>query len=153
MPIASSLWWVVEGKLAGGRKPENEEILELKELGIGGIVSMMDDPSNLDKYQAAGLAYKWLPTAGGTPPSMTHMFELKRFVDEQNALGNAVLVHCSSGRRRTGTALAAYFILSECSCDDALQKVLTANPDADLREEQINFLKYQIVISPNKPIE
>ena len=51
MPIPD-LWWVVEGKLAGGRKPDDGEILELKGLGVGGIVSMMDDPSNLDKYQA-----------------------------------------------------------------------------------------------------
>lgn len=138
--IKSDLWWVVEGKLAGVRKPENEEIKKLKEVGIGGIVSMMDDPSNLDKYQEVGLAYKWLPTTGGCPPSVEHMKELKQFIDEQNALGSAVAVHCSSGRRRTGTSLAAYFILSGSSCDDALRKVLGANPNADLREEQVKFL-------------
>lgn len=67
----------------------------------------MDDPSNLDLYQQAGLSYLWLPTKGGTTPSIQQIQELRIFVDEQNRLGHAVAVHCTSGRRRTGTMLAA----------------------------------------------
>ena len=50
-PIKENLWWVIPAKLAGVRKPVVEEIAELQEAGIGAVVSVMDDPSNLDLYQ------------------------------------------------------------------------------------------------------
>ncbi len=112
-PINKNLWWVILGKLAGVRKPTPEEIAELKANGIGAIVSVMDDPSNLDFYQQAGLPHLWLPTKGGTAPSPEQIQNLQQFVDEQNRSGHAVAVHCTSGRRRTGTMLAAYLGLAE----------------------------------------
>lgn len=107
-PIADNLWWVIPNKLAGVRKPVVEELTELQAAGIGAIVSVMDDPSNLDLYQRSDLPYLWLPTKGGTSPSRQQIQELQNFVNYQNQLGNAVAVHCTSGRRRTGTMLASY---------------------------------------------
>ena len=63
-PIAENLWWVIPKKLAGVRKPEAQEIAELQTAGIGAIVSVMDDPSNLDLYQEIGLPHLWSPTKG-----------------------------------------------------------------------------------------
>ena len=63
-PIAENLWWVIPHKLAGVRKPEAQEIAELQTAGIGAIVSVMDDPSNLDLYQEIGLPHLWSPTKG-----------------------------------------------------------------------------------------
>lgn len=140
-PITDNLWWVIPEKLAGVRKPTAEEIPDLKAAGIGAIVSVMDDPSNLDLYQAAGLPHLWLPTKGGTPPSQEQIQELRQFVDQQHSLGHAVAVHCTSGRRRTGTVLASYLIQSGQSYDHALQTILAANPAVELREAQMTFLK------------
>ena len=39
-PIEGNLWWVIPGKLAGVRKPTAEEIVELRAMGIGAIVSV-----------------------------------------------------------------------------------------------------------------
>lgn len=69
-PIEENLWWVTPGKLAGVRKPDAAEIVELKATGVGAIVSVMDDPQNLDLYEQANLPYRWLPTKGGTAPSL-----------------------------------------------------------------------------------
>ncbi|AFY79080.1 MAG: dual specificity protein phosphatase family protein [Hydrococcus sp. C42_A2020_068] len=140
-PIRANLWWVIEGKLAGVRKPTAEEISELHEAGIGAIVSVMDDPSNLDLYQQAAMPHLWLPTKGGTAPTTEQIQQLKHFVEMQNQLGHAVAVHCTSGRRRTGTMLASYLILLGYSYDKAMQTILDANPDVELREAQIAFLK------------
>ncbi|MBW4465806.1 MAG: dual specificity protein phosphatase family protein [Pegethrix bostrychoides GSE-TBD4-15B] len=140
-PISDSLWWVIPQKLAGVRKPNSDELIELLTLGIGAIVSVMDDPSNLDLYKIAKLPYLWLPTQGGTAPSPEQVQELVAFVDQQNKLATAVAIHCTSGRRRTGTMLAAYLISRGASVDAALQTILTANPQVELREAQINFLK------------
>jgi atypical dual specificity phosphatase len=140
-PISDSLWWVIPQKLAGVRKPNSDELIELLTLGIGAIVSVMDDPSNLDLYKIAKLPYLWLPTKGGTAPSPEQVQELVAFVKEQNNLATAVAIHCTSGRRRTGTMLAAYLISTGASVDEALQTVLEANPLVELREAQVNFLK------------
>lgn len=139
--IAQNLWWVLPGKLAGVRKPIAEELSELQAAGISAIVSVMDDPSNLDLYQQANIPHLWLPTKGGTAPSCEQIQELQNFIDQQNHLGNAVAVHCTSGRRRTGTMLASYLIHAGASYGDAMQTIQTANPDVELREAQTIFLQ------------
>ena len=139
--ISENLWWVIPEKLAGVRKPTAEELSELQTAGINAIVSVMDDPSNLDLYQQANIPYLWVPVTGGTAPTEEQVKELEAFINSQNNLGNAVAVHCTSGRRRTGTALAAYLIGSGSSYNDAIQTILNANPQVELREAQINFLK------------
>jgi protein-tyrosine phosphatase len=140
-PILENLWWVIPGKLAGVRKPTAGEIAELKATGVGAIVSVMDDPSNLELYEQANLPYRWLPTKGGTAPSPEQLQELQDFVEQQHQVGNAVAVHCTSGNRRTGTMLAAYLINTGSSYDNAIQVIQTANPNAELREAQTTFLK------------
>lgn len=139
--ISENLWWVIPGKLAGVRKPKAEEIPALKDAGIGAIVSIMDDPSNLDLYDQADIFYRWLPIRGGTAPSQEQLQELQDFVEQQNQFGSAVAVHCTSGNRRTGTMLAAYLINAGSSYDSAMQTIQAANPNAELREAQISFLQ------------
>lgn len=140
-PIEENLWWVIPNKLAGVRKPRAEELAELQAAGIGAIVSVMDDPSNLDLYQRSEISYLWLPTKGGTLPSREQIQELQNFVSSQNELGHAVAVHCTSGRRRTGTMLASYLILAGLSYNEAMQTIQDAKPDTELREAQTTFLR------------
>lgn len=139
-PIKENLWWVIPDKLAGVRKPTAEELTELQAAGIDAIVSVMDDPANLDLYQQVNIPHLWLPTIGGTAPSREQVQELQNFVSSQNHLGHAVAVHCTSGRRRTGTMLASYLILAGSSYDEALKTIQNANPNAELREAQTTFL-------------
>lgn len=140
-PIKENLWWVIPGKLAGVRKPMAEELTDLQTAGIGAIVSVMDDPSNLDLYQRSEIPHLWLPTKGGTSPSREQIQELQNFASNQNELGHGVAVHCTSGRRRTGTMLASYLILAGLSYDEAMQTIQNAKPDAELREAQTSFLR------------
>lgn len=139
-PISQNLWWVIPGKLAGVRKPIAEEIPELRSSGVDAIVSVLDDPANLDLYQSVGLAHLWLPVKGGTAPTREQIAELSAFVREQNTRGAGVALHCTSGRRRTGTFLAAHLIDSGRTYEEALQIVLAANPEVELREAQLEFL-------------
>ena len=140
-PIADNVWWVIPGRLAGVRKPTADELPALQASGIGAIVSVMDDPSNLDLYQQVDLPHLWLPTKGGTAPSREQIQALQTFIERQNELCHAVAIHCTSGRRRTGTMLAAYLIVAGLSYADALQTIQKANPDAELREAQTAFLQ------------
>jgi protein-tyrosine phosphatase len=140
-PITENLWWVMPAQLAGVRKPNPEEIADLKAAGIGAIVSVMDDPANLDLYEQVHLNALWLPIRGGSNPSADQLQQFQDFVNNQNQLGQGVAVHCTMGRRRTGTLLAAFLIQTGLTFDETMQKLLAANPQVDLREAQINFLK------------
>ena len=140
-PILENLWWVIPNQLAGVRKPTIEELPQLRDLGIGAIISVMDDPSNLELYEQANIPHLWLPTTGGTAPTQAQVEQLRDFIDQQNRLGSAVAVHCTSGRRRTGTMLAAYLVSQGSAYEDAMQTILIANPDAELREAQTTFLQ------------
>ena len=140
-PISENLWWVIPSKLAGVRKPTHEELIELQETGIRAIVSVPDDPSNLALYDEANIPHLWLPTQGGTAPSREQVQNLQGFVDQQNQLGNAVAIHCTNGRRRTATMIAAYLISSGSSYDEAMQMIQNANSDIDLRAAQTTFLQ------------
>ncbi|MBD2205404.1 dual specificity protein phosphatase family protein [Calothrix sp. FACHB-1219] len=140
-PILENLWWVIPGKLAGVRKPIAEELTELQTAGVQAIISVMDDPSNLDLYQTANIPYLWLPIKGGTTPSQEQIHDLQNFVDNQNNLGNAVAIHCTNGRRRTGTMLATYLICTGSSYNDVIEAIRRANPEIELRENQHKFLQ------------
>ncbi len=139
--ISENLWWVIPTKLAGVRKPLSEELHELQASGIGAIVSVLDDPSNLALYDEANIPHLWLPTQGGTAPSREQVQKLQDFVDQQNQLGNAVAIHCTNGRRRTATMIAALLISSGSSYVEAMQMTQSANSDIDLRAAQTIFLQ------------
>lgn len=136
-----SIWWMIPDQLAGMRKPEVDELEVLQAAGIGAIVSVMDDPSNLDLYAAAHIPHCWLPTTGGTAPTRQHVDEFCQFVDLQNQAGHAVAVHCSSGRRRTATFLGAYLMVRGASCEEVLTAIAHANPQVEMRAAQLSFLR------------
>ncbi|NJK61704.1 MAG: protein phosphatase [Synechococcaceae cyanobacterium SM2_3_1] len=139
--LAESLWWIIPGKLGGMRKPTADQIPTLSQIGIDALVSVMDDPSNLDLYEQTQIPYLWLPTTGGQSPTVEQIEQFQQFVDAQHALAKSVVVHCSSGRRRTGTFLAAYLITKGSSAREAIQAAQRANPQIELRDAQISFLQ------------
>lgn len=139
--IIENLWWVISGKLAGVRKPEAEELSDLETAGIGAIVSVFHEPSNLDLYNQVGLPYLWLPIEIDGVPTGEQIQEFQNFVNSQNLLGHGVAVHCSTGKHRTGTIIASSLILAGSSYKSAMKTILKANSDITLATSQINFLQ------------
>ncbi len=140
-PISKNLWWVIPDKLVGVRKPTPDEISELKVAGIGAIVSVFHDSDNLNLYHQAEIPALWLPIAIDSVPSQAQLQKFQAFVEQQNGLGHAVAVHCSTGRHRTGTMIAAYLIRAGQSYQNAMKTILEANPDIELPEPQFLFLQ------------
>jgi len=140
-PIEENLWWASPGKLAGVRKPTFDELARLQAAGVGAIVSVYHDDANLDLYEQVKIPYLWLPIAVDSVPSPTQMQEFQHFVDEQNPLGHAVAVHCSTGKHRTGTMLAAYLIQQGLSYESAIKTVLDASSQTELPTAQNLFLR------------
>ncbi len=148
---AISPWWIVPDRLAGLRKPTEPELTVLsKQHGIHALVSLLSDSSNLDLYQTNAIPHIWVPIQGGTAPSLDQLTQIKTFVDSQHALGQGVAIHCSSGRRRTGTDLAALLIQQGDSYPNALNTILKANPAVELRDPQLKFLQCLANGAPHK---
>lgn len=139
--IGENLWWVIPGKLAGVRKPTAAELRELQASGIGAIVSVMHDKSNLELYERENIPYLWLPIQIASSPSRSQVEELIAFVNRYHRQGVGTAVHCTGGLHRTGTMLAAYLILNGSSSEDALQTIETANSQALLELAQQVFLR------------
>ncbi|AFY94958.1 dual specificity protein phosphatase family protein [Chamaesiphon minutus] len=139
-PIVKNLWWVIPGKLAGVRKPTAAELRELQASGIGAIVSVMHDKSNLELYDRENIPYLWLPIQIASSPSRSQVAELIDFVARYHRQGVGTAVHCTGGLHRTGTMLAAYLILNGSSDEDAIQTIETANSQALLELAQKVFL-------------
>ena len=134
------IWWLLLGKLAGMPRPPLDDLPQLYQAGIRGIVSVMDEPSGIEEYKAEGFAALWLPTKGGKPPTIEHVKQFLAFAEPLIAENNPVVVHCTSGNRRTGTLLAAYLIAQGESPEAAIAKVQASRPTAELREAQTAFL-------------
>jgi len=139
--LRESICWIIPGQLAGMRQPEESELDILKAEGIEAIVSVMDDRANLPWYAAAQIPHRWLPTTGGQAPTREQIEEFRQFVEAENQAGRAIAVHCSSGRRRTGTFLAAYLMLKGASYEEAIGAIAQTNPAVEMREAQLDFLR------------
>lgn len=140
--MMADTYWVEPSKLLGMRKPANlDEVAELKTAGVGGIISLLDDRENLDMYGDSPIEFCWVPVKGGTAPTPEQVAEAGTFADAIHQQGKAVAIHCTGGKKRTGTLIAALLVRSGLSADDALAQLAKANPDIALSELQVNFLK------------
>ena len=134
------VWWLIPAQLAGMSRPQLADLPELQQAGIKGIVSVMDEPSGIKEYKEHGFEALWLPVTGGKPPTVK---QVRQFVDFAVPIikeESSVIVHCTSGNRRTGTLLAAYLIATGENPQQAISLVQKARPTAELREVQQDFL-------------
>ena len=140
MTYPDYVWWLIPGKLAGMSRPPLEDLARLYQSGMGGIVSVMDEPSGIEEYREAGFQALWLPITGGKPPTVEQVKQFVRFAKPLITSNRPVVIHCTSGNRRTGTLLAAYLIAEGELPKTALALIKEARPTAELRDAQREFL-------------
>lgn len=142
MDIASFVWWVIPGKLLGVRKPQNEEeVAFLKSIGVGGVITLLDDEENQQLYKTTDMDFLWTPMKGGTAPEVDQIKQASDFISEINFKGQAVAIHCNNGRKRTGAMLGAQLVLGGLEGDQAISKIQELNSEAHLNDIQKDFLR------------
>jgi atypical dual specificity phosphatase len=149
--ISHNLWSFLPGKFCGVRKPvhadEVEELIRLHR--IGGIISLLDDEENLELYNQCNIPFLHFATKGGTSPSIE---QVKAAISFQESMQGMIAVHCTSGKRRTGTLLGGIFLMlvkqgkitidGDNTAFDAMKStLLNSKPDCDLREAQWQWLQ------------
>ncbi|KAI7800156.1 Dual specificity protein phosphatase 23 [Triplophysa rosa] len=102
--------WVESQKLAALAMPSKTGHYKfMLENGIKHLVCLCESkPPNHDS--CPGLTLHHISIVDFTPPTVTQIRRFLNIVEEANAKGEGVAVHCMHGHGRTGTMLACYLV-------------------------------------------
>ncbi len=135
------IWWLEDGLVGGMRKPEHDDIVDLKENGLAAVASFLEGKDNLEEYEAAGLKWFWTPVEDDNVPTKEQVADFVKFVDELKEAGLPLAVHCKGGNGRAGTMLASYYITKTGkSAEEIITWMRDINPRAITAKVQEDFL-------------
>lgn len=135
------VFWLVPGVLAGRAGPDQSPwtAKELYAGGFGAVLSVNDGAGcHAEEFRALGMSYRCIPFSDNAPPrdgDIEHCLdalpEAYEYVREELDRKRAVLVHCTSGKDRTGLFMC-YFLIRESgiSVREAMIAVKRARPIA-----------------------
>lgn len=135
------VFWLVPDVLAGRSGPDQNPWAaeELHAGGIGAILSVNDGAAcHGGDFTALGMGYRCIPLSDNAPPrdgDIQHCLdalpEAYDYVRGELDKQRAVLVHCTSGKDRTGLFMC-YFLMREFDLPvaDALSEVRRVRPIA-----------------------
>ncbi len=135
------VFWLVPGVLAGRSGPNQApwDVKDLRAGGIGAVLSVNDGAAcHAEDFTALGMSYRCIPLSDNAPPrdgDMEHCLdalpEAYDYVRGELDKQRAVLIHCKSGKDRTGLFMC-YFLVRESgmSVDDAIAEVRRVRPIA-----------------------
>ncbi|MGS0677242.1 phosphatase domain-containing protein [Shewanella sp. 0m-4] len=114
------LFWLVEGQIAGRSGPNKDpwDLAQLKASGIEAVLSVNNgEECNQDEFVTLGLDYLCVPFSRNIPPQaedldycVEQVPKALAFIRECEAQEKTVLIHCRSGKDRTGLIMAYYLM-------------------------------------------
>lgn len=136
-----NVFWIREGVI-GGRSGPNRDPWSPKDLvagGVGAVLSVNDgELVHADELAAAGIAYCCVPLSDAAPPQpgdveicVEALPRALSFALRSINGHRSVMVHCSSGKDRTGLFLSYFLCATEgLSPDEAVREVRRVRPIA-----------------------
>jgi protein-tyrosine phosphatase len=135
------IFWLIPGKLAGRAGPDLVpwDVGHLKAAGIDAVLSVNDgcfvDPA---EFEAHGIAYACIPFSANAPPlpgdleiCLAALPQAHAFVQEAVNSGQTVMIHCTSGKDRTGLVMSYFLMCTRgLSIDEAIREVRSVRPIA-----------------------
>jgi atypical dual specificity phosphatase len=158
--------WIIKGKVAGSGVPmsANEVKWLVEKQGIRSIVTIKEKPlqqqwfsnkkddnnnsANSSHSVNTKIDYLHISTQDYGAPSLEELDYVVNYINQQIDRERPVLVHCSGGKGRTGTILAAYLIKKEngITAEDAIRKLSNIRGESIQSKDQerivFNYEKY-----------
>jgi atypical dual specificity phosphatase len=113
-----------------------EELEWLRSQGIQILLSLTEEPPRRDWINQAGLMGYHVPIFDMEAPTPEQLHSCMSTIERANASNMGLAVHCTAGLGRTGTILAAYFVLKGATAEDAIARVRQLRPGSVETEAQ-----------------
>jgi protein-tyrosine phosphatase len=133
------VFWVLDDRL-GGRPGPTKEPWRLADLrfAIDVVVNISEHASPVAEFDALGIEHTWIPLPTTVPPHaeaqrscLESLPRAEAYLSEQLQAGHRVLVHCVSGKDRTGMLLAYHLARTNgLTARESLSQVRKVRPEA-----------------------
>jgi atypical dual specificity phosphatase len=133
--MVANFSWIVTGRVGGMARPRPDDLAWLRAQGVTAILSLTERLPELP-----GFVVHHVPVVDMTSPTLDQLHEAVGFIRGVVASGGAVVTHCTAGRGRTGTILAAYLVGEGFAVDEALRHVRALRPGSVETPEQEEIL-------------
>ena len=122
--VEPTTYWAVDDLLLAGPRPGPRLLELLESTGIDVIVNLTEND-----YQDTRFDVRHLPVRDWEAPTLEQVAALCDLIDETEAGGGRVYLHCAAGCGRTGTMVACVFVDRErMTAAAAIQRVRTLRP-------------------------
>jgi atypical dual specificity phosphatase len=134
--------WVDKPLLAALSMPESaDDLAWLRRQGIDVLITLSEELPARRWVNDAGLMTVHVPVTDMTAPTLRQIELCLDTIDRASKSGMGAAVHCTAGKGRTGTVLAAYFIAGGLSARRAIEKVRELRPGSVETPEQERVLE------------